>query len=212
MDGNNRWSKKNKYSKYDSYKIGAENLFTLTNYIFLKYKLPYVSAFVLSSHNLKRSNTTLKPIIRVFEHFANSFSNSNHNFDIKIIGDYKIFDSELIKKIENINNSKINSNHKLNLFINYSGRKDIELSLKQHLKKRIKHKNLSIIEHMQYKDLADPDMLIRTGGFSRLSDYTLYNLSFTELFFLKKLWPDFNKRDLDRCILKYFKLNRKFGY
>lgn len=213
MDGNNRWSIKNKYSKFNSYKIGAENLFTLTNYIFFKYKLPYVSAFVLSSHNLKRSNTILKPIIRVFEHFANSFSNMSRNFDIRIIGDYTIFDKDMISKIEKINDSIINSDHKLNLFVNYSGKKDIELSLKQHLKRKMtKNKNLLITDYMQIKDLPDPDMLIRTGGYSRLSDYTLYNLSFTELFFVKKLWPDFNKNDLDKYIMKFFKLNRKFGY
>ena len=212
MDGNNRWAKKNNFNIYETYKKGAKNLIKLSEYIFKKYQTETVSAFALSSHNLYRPKKIISQLIKILEDFSSHIiDNSNHNFKIIFIGDYNFLPKNLIqklKKVEEIN--KFNKN-KLIIFLNYSGKNDILNSLiKISKEKRIINKK-NIENSLQTSNLPDPDLIIRTGGFQRLSDFMLYQASFTELFFSKKLWPDFKVTDLDRVILKFNNTKRKFG-
>ena len=207
MDGNNRWAKKNKLSKYDAYKAGADNLIKLSEHLFSSYEIKYISSFALSTNNLKRSKSILNPIFKVLKNYLNEIEQKQYQFrfDINFIGNFEFLETEIKNKIISLNkNNKFNK--KLVLYINYGGREDIESASINFSKL-----NSQFTRHLLTNNLPDPDLLIRTGGFSRISNFFLYQIAFTELFFIKKLWPDLKKADINKIILKYRNTERKFG-
>ena len=209
MDGNNRWSKKNKVTEFYAYEKGAKNLYKLSNFIFDYYNTNFISAFALSNNNLNRSNRILKLIIQILNKFLDdALQKKNINFNIEFKGDFNFLESTIKKKILTINKTKFtNLNRKLLIFLNYSGKKDI---VKAASSKLITNEN-KFRDLLTTNDLIDPDILIRTGGYKRLSDFMLFEISYTELFFLNKLWPDLNKADIVKIIEKYKKISRNFG-
>ena len=214
MDGNNRWSKKNNKNSYEAYSSGAKKLLTLSSYIFDNYKINYISAFALSKKNLKRSSAIIKSLKRVLEYFLDQQNNlPNRNFQICFKGDFSFLDKKSIDKIYSLENNNPKSKKKLIIYINYSGKEDIIKSFNDYLQinpnKEIT--DLRIKENLYSKEIPDPDILIRTGGYKRISDFMLYQISFTELMFTKKLWPDLSNKDLDRFIKNYYEIERKFG-
>ena len=214
MDGNNRWSKKNNISKYKSYKKGANNLLNLTNFIFNNTKANYVSAFALSKNNLNRSNKLISLLKRLLLEFVDDLINDEVNlkFKINFIGDRSFLNSDINKKIDKIEKIDPKINKYLSIFINYSGKADIDqAAYKYHLYLKKKHRIKNLEDFLLTKDLPDPDMLIRTGGYSRLSDFIIYQSTFTEFFFTNKLWPDLSKKDLLKIFNKFYLLERKFG-
>lgn len=214
MDGNNRWSKRYNKDKYTGYKRGANNLLKLTNFIFNNTNSLYVSAFTLSKNNLNRSKRIISLLKNLLLEFVDKIINEEINlkFKIKFIGDRSFLNSELNKKIDILENSRKNYKKCLIIFINYSGKYDIKQAARNYgLYNKSKRRNLKFDDFLSTKNIPNPDLLIRTGGFSRLSDFLIYQISFTELFFTKKLWPDFNKRDLYKILNRYYYLERKFG-
>lgn len=211
MDGNTRWAKKNNQSLYDSYKTGSLKLLNLSNYLFQNYDLSFVSSFALSSHNLKRSAKTISILKKVLNNFIDSNSNDNkYKFNIKFIGDLSFLDPSLIVKLNKLESNKKNYNQTLLIFLNYSGRQDIIDSInKQKKNTKIKIENFNF--YLSTKSFPNPDLIIRTGGFQRISDFMLFQIAFSELFFLKKLWPDINSSDLKKIVNKYINIERKFG-
>ena len=214
MDGNNRWSKKNNKNSYEAYSSGARKLLALSSYIFDNYKINYISAFALSKKNLKRSSAIIKSLKRVLEYFLDQQNNlPNRNFQICFKGDFSFLDKKSIDKIYSLENNNPKSKKKLIIYINYSGKEDIIKSFNDYLQinpnKEIT--DLRIKENLYSKEIPDPDILIRTGGYKRISDFMLYQISFTELMFTKKLWPDLSNKDLDRFIKNYYEIERKFG-
>ena len=205
MDGNNRWSKKNNLSKYISYKKGGEKLLKVSEYLFTKTDISYVSAFALSKDNINRSSLIINSIKKVLNEAIESYNKNKNKFDIYFIGDFDFFNKKTknaIIQINSINKYK----KKLFIFLNYGGKQDIEQAAKKY-----KNSSIAFKEALLTKNIPDPDLLIRTGGFKRLSNFLLYQISFTELFFLNKLWPDFNYSDLNKILLKYRHIKRKFG-
>ena len=211
MDGNNRWSKINGKNKYQSYTKGANNLLQLSNEIFLKTKVNNITAFALSANNLKRPKSIIHSILKILDLNLDRALEKDINFSISIRGDLRFLDSEIKKKIQLLEQKKIYNNKKLIILLNYSGRQDIiDTSLKIiNSKKKINLENFEANSILS--GLSDPDLLIRTGGYQRISDFLLFNISFTELFFTKKLWPDLNYRDVIKIINKFNNIERKFG-
>jgi len=211
MDGNNRWSKINGKNKYQSYSKGANNLLELSNNIFTKTKVSNITAFALSKNNLNRSKSIIHPIIKILDINLDQALNKEINFSISIRGDLRFLNSEMNEKIELLNKRNTNNNKKLIILINYSGRQDIiDSSLKLiNSKKKFNLENFASSSILS--GLPDPDLLIRTGGYQRISDFLLFNISFTELFFTKKLWPDLKYNDVLRIINKFNNIERKFG-
>jgi undecaprenyl diphosphate synthase len=210
MDGNNRWSKINKKDLSESYKIGAEKLFKIANHCFFHHKINYISTFALSSHNLSRPKNLIKPIIKLLEFYLDEFmsNESKYKYNIRFIGNFDIFKKEIIDKLTFIN-SQNKHTKTLIIALNYSGSKDIISAsnlLKIYPNKKIKFSDL--LSTSQY---PNPDLLIRTGGYQRLSDFFLFQMSFTEFFFLKTLWPNLKKRSIDTIINRFLKIERKFG-
>ena len=209
MDGNNRWSKKKNVQKIDAYKKGAKNLISLSKYLFDKYNIKNLSAFALSSHNLKRTNNFTNIFISVLEYFLLEFEKFNINFKIKFIGNLTfIRNKKLIESLNNIEKNNSKSRYTLTIFINYSGTLDIINAAKNY---HLNNQKQKFSDLLSTNILPDPDMLIRSGGYKRISDFMLFEISFTDLFFSNKLWPDLNNRDIDRFMNKFSKIERKFG-
>ena len=212
MDGNNRWSVKNNVDKYDAYNIGAKKLLKLSQKIFEISEVNYISAFALSSHNLNRPLKSIKIILKVLEKSIDNFLlNQNYDFSINFRGDLSFLNSELIEKIKIIEKKTYNKKKTLVILLNYSGRDEILNAINKisKLKKNITKKDF--INCLTLGDLPDPEILIRTGGYNRLSDFSLFNISFTDFFFIKKLWPEITLRDIKIIFSKYENIERKFG-
>ena len=210
MDGNNRYSKKNNIKLFDSYKSGAEKLLKISKNLFENYKVNTVSAFGLSNNNTKRSKILINTLKNVFDHFLDRNDFKEYPYEIIFKGDLSFFPKKTLDKIRRFNQKSITSKKKLIIYLNYSGQIDI-------IKAAINY-NYKNIDLVKFKKLlstnssSEPDILIRTGGFSRISDFFLFDLAFTELFFIKKLWPEISIGDLNKIISKYMKIERKFGY
>ena len=210
MDGNNRWSKKNNHPKYDSYKRGAKKLLELSNFIFNNYNISYVSAFALSKHNLKRGSSILNIIQNILVDFIElNKKKNNYNFNIIFKGNLNIFPNKIVQGLKDLERSN-SKNKKLIIYLNYSGKDDIN-SAAQLLNKTKSTSNKNLNNYLKSSNIPDPDMLIRTGGFKRLSDFFLYQVSFTEFFFTKILWPDLKKSDIKKFIKQFNEIDRKFG-
>ena len=211
MDGNNRWSKKNQCNKYSGYKKGANTLLKLSNYIFNHSDTKYISAFALSKNNLSRSKNLISTLKKILLEFLNKIIENEikYNFNIKFIGNRNFLSSEINKKINQLESLKNNNQKSLLIYVNYSGKNDIQQAAFNYHKN---YKNTSNFHSfLMTSGIPDPDILIRTGGFNRLSDFLIYQSSFAELFFSKKLWPDLNTADLSKIFNKYYSIERKFG-
>ena len=212
MDGNNRWSKKNNLSYFDSYKKGAETLIRRSNFLFYNRNIEYISAFALSTNNLKRNKKILNAINSVLLYSLDKYSSSSIiKFKIKFLGNLNFLPNNILNKINLIQNQNINSKKTLNIFLNFGGQEEIVELINFFKKENIKVSIDNIHKYFFKDKYNSPEILIRTGGFKRLSNFILYQISFTELFFLKKLWPDINNTDLDKIINKYYLTDRKFG-
>ena len=207
MDGNNRWSKINKTNLSKSYKSGAEKLFKIVDHCFFYHKINYVSAFALSSHNLSRPKKIILPIMKLLDFYLDEFLTSTfkYKYNIRFIGNFKIFNKETVKKILYIN-SQNKYSKTLIIALNYSGSDDVIRAAKLFKNNKVKFPDL-----LSTAKFPNPDLLIRTGGYQRLSDFFLFQMSFTEIFFLKTLWPNLKIRSVDIVVDKYFKIERKFG-
>jgi len=212
MDGNGRWGIKHKNSRHAGHKEGLKVINNIIK-LSVEKKIKYLTLFVFSKDNWKRPKAEINYLFNLLYNFLNekiNFLNDN-NIKLNIIGNKNF--SKKIKKllIKSENLTKKNSLLQINLALNYGSREEILSSVKKIVKKNtsINDKNLS--DNLYTKNIPDPDILIRTGDTRRLSNFLLWQLSYTEIFFEKKLWPDFNKNDFKKIINKYYKTKRNFG-
>ena len=210
MDGNGRWGKKRNKGRNFGHLKGVETVKKIVS-CSIKLKIPIVTFYVFSSENWKRPKTE---IIFLFKLIKNYFSEEIENvvaqgIKINILGDINKLPKELkivLKKSTNL--TKRNKKITVNLAINYGSKKEIINAIKKN-KKKINLKNFE--KNLYTKNMPNPDILIRTGGHQRLSNFMLWQLAYAELFFLKKLWPDFNSKDLKTIIDKFKQSKRNFG-
>ena len=216
MDGNRRWAISNNLPSYEGHKKGAKNLWDIINYI-QEFKLKFLTLFVFSTENWKRSKREISFLMNLLNQFLDqTISKINENsLRIRFIGDLSAFEKKIKDKIEIIqNNSQSNSGIVITLALNYGGRLDIISAINKIIIHNKNFKPISEKEFKKYtlnKDLPDPDLLIRTGGEMRLSNFLLWDLAYTELMFVPQMWPDFDKLILENCILEYSKRTRKYG-
>ena len=211
MDGNNRWSKKKNISKFEAYKKGAIKLVEITKFIFKNYDINYVSSFALSKHNFRRGSNLINILKKIlFDFLIHSDQTSNFNFSVKFIGDLNFLNKKELEEIRKLESRNLKCKKKLFIYLNYSGKEDIFNASKTIYKLDTFNIN-TFHKYLSSGDIPDPDILIRTGGYKRISDFMLYQVSFTELFFTNKLWPNINKADIKNYINKFYKIDRKFG-
>ena len=215
LDGNKRWAKANNISTLNGYSRGFENIKNVVNYS-LSLEISNLTLFALSSENFNRS--TLSAIYDlIYKNFTKLFDDlvKNKGVKINIFGSRDNLPVKIKKIFEDIeylsqNNKMIN----LNIAFNYGFKNEIKSVLKKVIKNKskINLENESDINKLFYfGSFPDPDLLIRTGGYQRLSNFIMYNLTYTELFFTDTLWPDFSKDEFNSIIDKYIKINRKYG-
>ena len=212
MDGNHRWSKKNRIDQYESYIKGSKKLLEITEYIFNNFETQYITAFALSKNNLKRTNEKIIILKSVIKYFLDDLESlSKFNFRVSIRGNLSFLEKSLIKKVNDLNSRNVSYKKNLIILVNYSGQDDILNSVKIIKKLKLKLNRTNFEKNLFLGSIPYPDLLIRTGGYQRISNFMLYQLSFTDFFFLKKLWPDLKKSDVKNIINNFKKINRKFG-
>ena len=211
MDGNGTWSKKNNLKRRDGHQAGVKTAKKIVGYSIEK-GIKNITLYALSIENLARSKVELK---NLFDIFFFSFSEEKdflfeNKIKIKFIGDLEKLPKKLRENAIYLENST-KKNKRLNLFIalNYGGKQDIKQAVKKILNKKDQNGNFE--NFLLSKDLPEVDLLIRTGGFKRLSNFILWQISYAELYFTDVLWPNFNKRNFFKALDWYSSINRKFG-
>ena len=210
MDGNGRWGKKKGKGRNFGHLKGVETVKKIVKSS-IKFKIPIITFYVFSSENWKRPKNEKNYLFKLIKNYFSKEIKSiiKQEIKINILGEIKKFSSGLkstLKKTE-----KLTSKNKkiiVNLAINYGSKKEI-LHAFSKLKEKISQKNFE--KKLYTKNMPDPDILIRTGGYQRLSNFLLWQLAYAELFFLKKLWPDFNSNDLKKIIKKFKNIQRNYG-
>ena len=212
MDGNGRWGLKNKNSRNLGHKEGLKTVEQIIE-TSIKKKIKYLTLFAFSTENWKRPNNEINYLFNLLEQFLKKKINYLNKEKIRLIflGN-KNFNKKL-KKLLNISEKLTKNNQRLqiNLALNYGSRDEITNSLRLLIKKKEKINLLNVSKNLYTKNIPDPDLLIRTGNTKRLSNFLLWQLAYTEIFFEKKLWPDFTKFDFIKIINKFKKIKRNFG-
>ena len=210
MDGNGRWGKKRNKSRNYGHLKGVEIVKKIVAKS-IKLKIPVISFYVFSSENWKRPKNEISYLFTLIKnYFFNEIDRvKSQGIKINIIGNLNKLPKDLRNILyKTINGTKNNKAITVNLAINYGSKNEIMMALKK-TKKAISIKNIE--KNLYTKNIPDPDILIRTGGHQRLSNFMLWQLAYSELFFIPKLWPDFNSNDLEKVIKQYKKRKRNFG-
>jgi undecaprenyl diphosphate synthase len=210
MDGNGRWGKKKRRGRNYGHIKGVETVKKIVSSS-VKLNIPIVTFYVFSSENWQRPKTEIHFLFKLIKnYFSKEIENVvNKGIKINILGEINKLSSDLKKiLVKSINLTKNNKKIVVNLAINYGSKNEI-LSAAKKMKKNDDVKKFE--KKLYTKNLPSPDILIRTGGHQRLSNFMLWQLAYSELYFMKKLWPDFSSNDLKRIIIKYKKSRRNFG-
>ena len=210
MDGNGRWGKKKNKGRNYGHLKGVEVVQKIVK-ASIKLNIPIITFYVFSSENWKRPKNERSYLFKLIKiYFKKEIKNIvKQGIKINILGEFKKFSSDLklvLKKTVNL--TKKNNKIIVNLAINYGSKMEIFNAFKKS-RKKLNYKNFE--KNLYTKNISNPDILIRTGGYQRLSNFLLWQMAYTELFFLKKLWPDFNSTDLLKIIKKFKKINRNYG-
>ena len=212
MDGNGRWGLKNKNSRNAGHKQGLNTVEKIIEAT-IKHKIRFLTLYAFSTENWKRPKKEIKYLFNLLETFLikriEEFN--KQNIKLKIIG-VKNFSSRLNKLLD-LSEKKTFKNNKLqiNLALNYGSKFELINAFKILNKKKDKINEKNLTKYLQTKNIPDPDILIRTGNTKRLSNFLLWQLAYSEIFFEKKLWPEFNEKDYKKIINKFKKIKRNFG-
>jgi len=213
MDGNGRWGLKKKKSRNYGHLKGIKAVETVLR-ASIKKKIPFLTLYTFSTENWQRPENE---ITFLFDLIRKSLKNkiktiTKEGIKINVIGKNAKLPKDIKKTVKFIKNKTFKNNRiTLNLALNYGSKEEIVNACKKMLqnKKDINVKNLG--RNLYTNNMPDPDILIRTGGTKRLSNFLLWQLAYTEIFFIDKLWPDFNEQDFNNIVDKFYKIKRNFG-
>ena len=212
MDGNGRWGLKHKKSRNAGHKAGLKTVEKIIKESF-KQKIKFLTLYAFSTENWKRPKKEIDYLFNLLESFLINRIEDLHkqNIKLKIIG-VKNFSPKL-NKLLNLSEKKTfkNTDLQINLALNYGSKFELINAFKNLCKKKDKINEKNLIKYLQTKDTPDPDLLIRTGNTKRLSNFLLWQIAYSEIFFVKKLWPSFNEQDYIKIIQKYKSIKRNFG-
>ena len=212
MDGNGRWGLKHKNSRNAGHKAGLNTVEKIIN-ITIKNNIKYLTLFAFSTENWKRPKNEINYLFNLLENFLkNKIKDLNkRNIKLNIIG-FKKFSKKLNKLlIESEKKTFKNKTLQINLALNYGSKLELINAFKNLAKNKQKISVNNLSKNLLTKNIPDPDFLIRTGNTKRLSNFLLWQLAYAEIFFEKKLWPDFNERDYNKIIKNFRKIKRNFG-
>ncbi|WP_440634080.1 polyprenyl diphosphate synthase [Candidatus Pelagibacter sp. HIMB1485] len=212
MDGNGRWGLKNYNSRNKGHKAGLKTVESIIK-VSIKYKIKFLTLYAFSTENWKRPKSEINYLFKLLENFLELKIKKFHknNIKLKILGE-KMFSKKLNNLL--INSEKLtkkNSKLQINLALNYGSRKEIVNATKKLNSRKLEINEKNISKNLYTSNIPDPDILIRTGKTNRLSNFLLWQISYTEIFFSNKLWPDFNEKDFIKIIKNFQKIKRNFG-
>lgn len=220
MDGNRRWARKKGLPVKLGHKEGAKVLENIVRYA-NKIGLSYITVYAFSTENWKRTEEEVGALMMLLQNYLDDFSKraDTENIVIRVLGDISELSKGMQKSIQNaIERTKNNTGVVFNIAFNYGGRTELVKATKEIAKQvgegKLKPEEINektIEEHLYTKGMPDPDLLIRTSGELRTSNFLPWQLVYTEFIFFDKLWPDFTEKDLDEAIEEYQRRNRKFG-
>ena len=220
MDGNRRWAKeKGKPISY-GHKEGAKTLEKIVRYA-NKIGLKYITVYAFSTENWKRTEDEVKALMMLLQNYLDDYAKraDTENIRVKILGDISALSSGMQKSIQNcMERTKDNTGVTFNIALNYGGRDELIKAIKQ-IANQVKNNEIQIEDiteqlvsnNLYTKGDPEPDLLIRTSGEQRLSNFLPWQLVYTEFLFIDKNWPEFEEEDLDNAIIEYQKRTRKFG-
>ena len=217
MDGNNRWTKKHKLKGFAGHEKGIDSIQNAVDTAKL-FNIKFLTLFSFSSENWSRPEKEVKFLMNLLRKYLSNKINKlmKDNVSVKMIGEKKKLPKDIVKKINNYQ-KLTQKNNGLNLIfaLNYGSRNEIIISVRKIINKFIKKKffinEKSISSNLFTKNIPDPDLLIRTSGEKRLSNFLLWQLAYTELVFLDVLWPDFKKKHFLEALNQYSKRVRRYG-
>ncbi len=213
MDGNGRWGIKKKNSRNYGHKKGilvVEKIIEAA----IKKKIKYLTLFVFSTENWKRPANEIKYLFKLLNNYIDSEIDQlkKKNIKIKIIGNINPFPENLKSKIKKLQKyTKTNNKIQINMALNYGARNEIINAVNKLKRKAIKINEKNISENLYTKNIPDPEILIRTGNTNRISNFLVWQLVYTEIFFIKKMWPEFTAKDFFKIIDNFKEINRNFG-
>ena len=213
MDGNGRWGIKNKKSRNLGHKAGliaAEKIINET----IQKKIKFLTLYAFSTENWKRPKREVQFLFNLLEEFLITKTNQLNKQDIKftVIGSKKNFSKKLLRILANSEAStKNNKSLQINLALNYGFKNELINAVNIMKKKNILFNESNISKHLYTKKIPDPDLLVRTGNTNRLSNFLLWQLAYSEIYFVKKLWPDFSTKDYNKILNNFKNLKRNFG-
>ncbi len=212
MDGNGRWGLKFKKSRNEGHKAGLKTVEKIIK-TSLKQKIKFLTLFAFSTENWKRPEKEIKYLFNLLENFLKNRIEDLHkqNIKLKFIGT-KNFSNKFNKLLKSA--EKKTSKNKIlqiNLALNYGSKNELLNAFKTMQKENVKVNEKNFIRYLQTKDIPDPDLLIRTGNTNRLSNFLLWQLAYSEIFFERKLWPEFKESDFNKIIKKFKSIKRNFG-
>ena len=212
MDGNGRWGLKYKNSRNEGHKAGLKSLEKIIK-VSLKKDIKFLTLYAFSTENWKRPKSEISFLFKLLENFLKSKIDefNKQNIKLKIIGTRNF--SKKINSLLSLSEKKTLNNKKLriNLALNYGSKTELIDAFKLLNKKKEKITEKNIVNYLHTKNIPDPEILIRTGNTKRLSNFLLWQVAYTEIFFEKKLWPAFNESDYNRVLSDYKKIKRNFG-
>jgi len=216
MDGNGRWAKKRLMPRISGHKKGLESVRTVITQC-QKLNIPFLTLFAFSTENWLRPTQEVNFLMSLFQESIKKESSAliKHNVRFKLIGDRKPFPKKLVDKIKELEKvTEKNTGLTLSVAVNYGGRWDIVNAVNKHQKEALSKKPLTqknLIQNLSLNYAPDPDLLIRTGGEKRISNFLIWQFSYSELYFTETLWPDFNERALMTALFEFQKRERRFG-
>ena len=212
MDGNGRWGLKHKNSRNAGHKAGLNTVESIVKQS-IKNKIKYLTLFAFSTENWKRPKKEINYLFDLLENFLINKLDDFHtqNIKLKIIGSKNF--SKKLNLLLNLAEKKTSKNTKIqiNIALNYGAKLELINAIKNIQKNKDKINEKNIEKFLYTKNIPDPDLMIRTGNTKRLSNFLLWQLAYTEIFFEKKMWPDFNDKDYLKIIKEYKNLKRNFG-
>ena len=213
MDGNGRWGLKNKNSRNLGHKEGLKTVEKIIKAT-IKKKIKFLTLYAFSTENWKRPKKEINFLFGLLENYlVKKTKDLNSNgVKFKSIGSEKLFSKKLLKILKNSQNvTKKNKKLQLNLALNYGSKNELINAVNAIKKNKNSLTESNIDKNLYTKGIPDPDLLIRTGNTQRLSNFLLWQIAYSEIYFVKKLWPDFNEKDYNNILLKFQRTKRNFG-
>jgi undecaprenyl diphosphate synthase len=213
MDGNGRWGIKNKKSRNQGHRAGLSTVVNIIKHT-VKKKIKYLTLYAFSTENWKRPKKEVNFLFNLLEEFLTKKINklNEQGIRLKVIGDKKPFSKKLFKILINSENlTKKNKTLQINLALNYGSKAELVNAMNLIFKKKIPITETNIEKNLYTNGSPNPELLIRTGNTNRLSNFLLWQTAYSEIFFVKKLWPDFSATDYNKILLKFEKTKRNFG-